>query len=76
MRMQSLTQLRTGSHWLAVTTATWTAGASPLRQQRNDHSSLFESPCDTLAEFFERDATILASFARACRRECQRFREA
>jgi hypothetical protein len=100
---QSLTQLRTGSHWLAVTTATWTAGAPPprherycsrcpgsvvddiqhmlwvcpaLQQQRNDHSSLFESPCDTLAEFFERDATILASFARACRRECQRLREA
>lgn len=31
---QSLTQLRTGSHWLAVTTATWAGGPTPPRHQR------------------------------------------
>jgi hypothetical protein len=31
---QSLTQLRTGSHWLAVATAIWAAGPTPPRHQR------------------------------------------
>ena len=31
---QSLTQLRTGSHWLEITTAIWTPGAPPSRNQR------------------------------------------
>ncbi len=31
---QSLTQLRTGSHWLEITTATWTPGAPIPRDQR------------------------------------------
>jgi hypothetical protein len=31
---QSLTQLRTGSHWLAVATAIWAAGAHPPRHER------------------------------------------
>jgi len=98
---QSLTQLRTGAHWLEITTATWAAGSTPphdqrlcrrcpqqevddvkhmlwgctaLEEQRAAHSTLFMQPCDSIQEFFEQEPSVLASFARACRQECQRLR--
>ena len=98
---QSLTQLRTGAHWLEITTATWAAGSTAprdkrlcrrcpqqevddvkhmlwgctaLEEQRAAHSTLFTQPCDSIQEFFEQEPSVLASFARACRQECQRLR--